>query len=374
MPDEGFVEPAYGTRSLVDILPAVANAVGNPLAGAVTELELPPAQSYVIFLIDGLGAEQLRRHAAVAPFLGSLLAQQEPATAGVPSTTVTSLTSLGTSLASGVHGMVGYTARIPGTDRLLNGLQWDRSVDPVQWQPHTTAFARLQADGVLATVVNKREFVDSGLTAVANRGAELVGANLVGERIAAAVAASWRSPSVTYVYDSDLDWTGHKFGVASSQWIQQLATVDAQAEQLRDALAPGVRLLVIADHGMVDSPPSARIDVDEETVLRDGVDLIGGEARFRHLYCADGAVDDVVATWREVVGERATVLRRSEAVARGWFGVPTDLVLPRIGDVVVACQDDVTVLSSSDFAHETTMVGFHGSLTPAEMLIPMLVI
>jgi len=107
--------------------------------------------------------------------------------------------------------------------------------------------------------------------------------------------------------------------------------------------------------------------------LRDGVVLLGGEARFRHLYCAGGAVDDVLATWRSVLGERASVLTRDEATARGWFGALDPSVRPRIGDVVVACHGDAAVVSTSDFAYEATLVGLHGSLTPAEMLIPMLV-
>ena len=43
------------------------------------------------------------------------------------------------------------------------------------------------------TVVNKREFRASGLTVAAHRGAEFVGADRVGERIAAVVAASARA-------------------------------------------------------------------------------------------------------------------------------------------------------------------------------------
>ena len=369
-----FVEPAYGSRSLADVVPAVARALGRPLPGAVTSLELPDAGSYVVFLVDGLGAELLRRYAHAAPFLASLLDEQEVATAGVPSTTVTSLTSLGTGLAPGTHGMVGYTSRIPGTDRLLNGLQWDADVDPVEWQPHTTAFARLVEAGAQVTVINKREFLGSGLTTVANRGAEYVGADRVGERIAAVVSASAVTPSLTYVYDSDLDWTGHKFGVSSIQWLQQLGMVDAEAEQMREALPPGTRMLVVADHGMVDSPQSARVDVDEQTELRHGITLLGGEARFRHLYCARGAVDDVVATWREVLGDRADVLTREEALRRGWFGLATPTVLPRIGDVLVACRGETAIISTADFPYENTLVGLHGSLTPAEMLIPMLVV
>jgi hypothetical protein len=373
---EAFTEPAYGDRSLGDVVPAVArslgvaaDAVGPPPSG----LLLPDAGSWVVFLVDGLGAELLRRYAHAAPYLSSLVAGSATGTAGVPSTTATSLTSLGTALTPGTHGLVGFTARVPGTDRLLNHLWWDKRVDPLEWQPHPTAFARLGAAGVHVTVVNKREFEGSGLTVAAHRGAGYVGADRVGERIAGVVAAAAVSPSLTYVYDSDLDWTGHKFGVASTQWLQQLAMVDAEAEQMREALPASPRLLVIADHGMVDSPPEARVDVDEVDVLRDGVALLGGEARFRHLYCSRGSVADVVDTWRGVLGDRATVLSRDEAVERGWFGTSTPAVLPRIGDVLVACRGDAAIVSSTDFAYEMSLVGLHGSLTSAEMLIPVLI-
>jgi len=372
-PGTGFTEPAYGQRSLADVLPAVGRALGVSLDGHAEVLELPPAPSYVVFLVDGMGAELLARHGHAAPYLSSLVEGSATGTAGVPSTTATSLTSLGTGLVPGAHGLVGYTARIPGTDRLLNHLGWDTSVDPLEWQPHPTAFDRLASAGVHVTSVNRRDFDGSGLTVASQRGATYVGADRVGERIAAAVSASGESPALTYVYDSDLDWTGHKFGVASTQWLQQLSMVDAQAEHLRDALPTSTRLLVIADHGMVDSPQDDRVDVDEVTGMRDGVALIGGEARFRHLYCPFRAVDDVIATWREVLGPRATVLARDEAIDRGWFGDVEPQVRARLGDVMVACHDDAAVVSTRDFPYEKSLVGLHGSLTPAEMLIPILV-
>ncbi len=369
----GFVEPAYHHSALSDVVPAVADALGVPgwESERTSGLRLPDAPSYVVFLVDGLGARLLERYAHAAPFLSSLRAI--PGTCGVPSTTATSLTSLGTALTPGQHGLVGYTARIPGTDTLLNHLLWSRDVDPVEWQPHPTAFARLAADGVLVTTVNKREFAGSGLTVAGTRGAAFVGADKVGERIAAVLEASAHGPSLTYLYDGDLDWTGHRYGVASTAWLQQLAMVDAEAEQLREALPSATRLLVVADHGMVDSPPGSRVDVDERLELRDGVALLGGEARFRHLYCRRGAVDDVVSTWRSVLGERASVLTRDELDASGWMGEVDASVRLRIGDVVVACHGDTAVMSSQDFGYETTLVGLHGSLTPDEMLIPILV-
>jgi hypothetical protein len=372
----GFLQPAYGGRSLADVLPAVASALGVrvPVWDDVRAFPLPDAPAYVVFLVDGLGSDLLETHRHAAPYLASLLTAESTGTAGVPSTTATSLTSLGTGLTPGGHGVVGFTSRVPGSDRLLNALFWDKDIDPLQWQPHTTGFQSLVGAGVHVTSVNKREFRTSGLTLAAHRGGEWVNADRVGERIAGAVAAAAERPSLTYLYDGDLDWTGHRYGVASAQWLQQLAIIDAEAEQLRDALPSDARLLLVADHGMVDAARADhRIDLDDDPAYRDGVVLLGGEARFRHVYCAGGAVPDVAARWRDLLGAAALVLTRDEAIARGWFGEVSAPVLPRLGDVIAAARDDWGMFSSVDFPYELRLVGLHGSLTPVEMRIPLLV-
>jgi hypothetical protein len=231
----------------------------------------------------------------------------------------------------------------------------------------------MAAAGVQATTVNKREFNGSGLTLASARGADFVGADRIGERLVAVATASARKPSVTYMYEGDLDWTGHRYGVGSAQWEAQLSAIDMAAEQLRDRLPPATRILVIADHGMVDAPEAHRVDVEDTPELRSGVAVLGGEARFRHLYCRPGATADVRATWCEVLGDRAEVLTRDDALMRGWFGGAEPQVLPRIGDVVVACRGDHAVLDTAAFPFEARLIGMHGSLTPAEMLIPVLV-
>ena len=368
-----FVTPSYGDRSLADVFPAVARALGRPLGdgdeGAAWQL--PPAPAYVVFLVDGLGRLQLEDHAEEAPYLHQLLTDSTYGTAGVPSTTATSLTSLGTGLPPGAHGVVGFSSRIPGTDQLLFALAWSKDVDPLEWQPHTTVFSRMAAEGIEVTSVNKREFQGSGLTVASSRGAAFVGADRLGERFVAVQAATAARPSAAYMYEGDLDWTGHRYGVDSPQWRAQLSMIDMAAQRFREELQPEVRLVVVADHGMVDA--THQIDIDEIDGMRDGIALIGGEARLRYLYCTNGAVDDVAARWRETLGESAEVVVRDEAIARGWFGDVTPAVRPRLGDVVVAARGEAVVLSTRDNPYEARLVGMHGSLTPAEMLIPVLV-
>jgi hypothetical protein len=145
------------------------------------------------------------------------------------------------------------------------------------------------------------------------------------------------------------------------------------AEQVRSALPRDAVLLVVADHGMIDVAPENRIDLDAEPALTAGLRLIGGESRFRHLYCVDGAVSDVLATYRERLGDQALVLSREEAVGLGWFGAVEDRVTPRLGDVVVASLGPVALVASRRYPQEAGLIGLHGSLTGDEMAIPLLV-
>ncbi len=364
------VLPRYFGSSLAEVLPSAAAALG---ADSFTNtLDLPCRDAYVVLLVDGLGWHLLRNSPAEAPYLSSLAVATKPLTCGVPSTTATSLTSLGTGLPPGAHGVVGFTSRIPGTNRLLDALRWDKTVDPREWQPHPTVFARAATDGVLATAVLRRAFVGSGLTEASQRGASFVTADTAGERLAAAVRCASVTKSLTYLYDGDLDFTGHRRGCGSAEWRHQLALVDDFTERLRDALPSSVGLLVTADHGMVDVTLDLRLDVDDEPALLDGVCLFGGEARLRHLYCDAGADVDVAMRWRERCGGRAWVVSRDEAIGEGWFGSVDSAVLPRLGDVMVASASDFAVVSRSRFPHEAKLLGLHGSLTADEMLVPLL--
>ncbi len=363
--------PRYGERSLCEVLPSAVSAIGAP--GWQNLLNLPSASSYVVLLVDGLGWQLLGEHADDAPYLASLLPGSDPLTSGVPSTTATSLTCIGTGLPTGRHGVVGFTSRIPGTDRLLEALRWDSRVDARQWQPYDTVFAKAEQSGVTASVVSRRRFQSSGLTVASQRGARYVAADSGGERIFAAVRCARSGGSLTYVYDGDLDATGHAQGCGSWAWRYQLTIIDGFAATLREALPDDTVLVVTADHGMVDVAATDRVDVDAEPELLDGVSLVGGEARFRHLYCRGGAVADVAARWRERLGHDAAVVVRDDAIERGWFGAVDADVRPRLGDVIVASLGPVAVVSSTRFPVEISLVGLHGSLTAAEMLVPILV-
>ncbi|MEU6538612.1 nucleotide pyrophosphatase/phosphodiesterase family protein [Streptomyces sp. NPDC047000] len=372
--------PEYGSGSLADLLPTLAAGLAVP--GAVAAIaELTPADRNCVFLIDGLGWEQLRQHPQEAPFLTSLLASSRggtgrPLTACFPATTATSLASVGTGLPPGAHGLPGYTVRNPATGELMNQLRWQPWSAPCEWQPYPTVFRQAHEAGVHTAQVSSPAFEATPLTKVALSGGTFHG-RLSGEDrmdlAAAQLAAGDRS--LVYTYYSELDGAGHRFGVDSDTWRGQLMYVDRLVQRLAEQLPPRSALYVTADHGMVDVPfdEQHRIDFDEDWELRAGVALLGGEGRARHVYAVPGAANDVLTCWREVLGEQFWVASREEAIATGWFGPQVDeRVHDRLGDVVAAARDDVLIIASEREPKESAMVGNHGSMTPAEQLVPLL--
>lgn len=366
---------AYGTAGLPDLLPSVLGELGVPGESGPLALDLPPRVA--VLLIDGLGLNLLRAHADQAPYLNSLLPTGSTLAVGFPSTTATSLTSLGTGLPPGAHGVLGLSMRGPdGT--ILNALAWDAAkVDPQTWQRHPTAFERAAAAGVEVRSFGPGRFRGSGLNGAAFRGVHLDPAESAGELAAATLDALADAPArervLAYTYFGDLDATGHRKGVGSSAWRHQLAHVDRLAEQIGTALPPGSALLITADHGMVDLAEDERIDVDAELQLRDGVELIAGEPRARYVHAVPGAAADVLATWRARLTDGWVVLSRAEAVEAGWFGPVDAEVADRIGDVVaIATGAGSVVATKTEPSFLAKLIGMHGSLSEDELLVPLL--
>lgn len=386
------VHPRYGSGSLADVLPSVLATLGVPATTDRLGLaaDLDGVRRVALLLVDGLGQHLLPLAAPHAPTLARLAAGRAARvlTAGFPSTTPTSLVSLGTGAVPGEHGIVGFTLNVPGTDQVLSHIDWDRfpggtkaadgrpaEPDPLRWQPLDTQFDRAAAAGVAVTVVSRPEFSRSGLTLAANRGGRYRGASgyhEVADAMLDALATS-TAPALVYGYHAELDRTGHLHGVDSDAWRVAAAEVDALLTALVQRLPADAALLVTADHGQLDVPANRRFDLDTDPRLRAGVRVVAGEPRVRYLHVGPGALDDVIATWRAVLGHAAWIVARDEAVAAGWFGPVPEAHLRRVGDVVVACHDRYAVVATRTPPYtESQLVAYHGSYTAVEMEIPLL--
>ncbi|WP_185975552.1 alkaline phosphatase family protein [Tessaracoccus rhinocerotis] len=365
-----FVLPDYDGATLANLLPSIEAR----LTGGEPVIDLPRARKYVILLVDGLGWYPLAEHADHAEHLAALMPSALTLTCAVPSTTATSLTSLGCGAVPGHHGVVGYTFLDPAADRVLNALSWDGGPEDVEaFTLRPTVFSRLARQGHRSAAVSLTRFADSALTRMAFGGTRHHGVEFESdpEHFTDLIGAALQGSDVVYAYERLLDHHGHGHGVGSWQWLDELARIDDLVVHLAEALPDDVCLLVTGDHGMVNVPQDRKIVADDHPELA-GYRHIAGEGRFRQLYTDDAP--RLAAVWAGFMGERAEVVLRDDALAAGWFGAdPDPLAMPRIGDVLVAMREDWAVMSHN-FPGEFGLVGMHGSLTPAEMLVPLFAI
>jgi hypothetical protein len=379
--------PRYGTADVALLVrDALAAVRGAPRR--LPELPLPdPVRAVVVLVVDGLGRDLLDAHADLAPTLAG--APGPTLDAPFPTTTPTSLASIGTGLAPGQHGLTSTSMAVPHDDRPLLTLTWswtrqDLDLDarddvvPESFQPTPTLFELAPADGVRAVTVLRPEFARSGLTRAALRGGEVVTATgreaTIGAAIDAAAASS--GPTVVYAHHGDLDALGHLTGPGSDHWCAELAATDAAIADAVTHRPLDVALVVTADHGMVTIPPEGFVELADRPELLDGVRVSTGDPRAKQLHTVPGAAEDVLAAWREHVGDRAYVVARDEAIAAGWFGPEVaDHVRWRIGDVVVSARrTDVAWVHREADLFGGRLPGQHGALTPEELHVPALVV
>jgi hypothetical protein len=365
--------------SICDVLPAAAALLSVSEATdvlGVTE-SIGHARRVAVVLVDGMGWHLLPALAADAPLLASVLAgdtgRLDELACTFPSTTPTSLASLTTGVAPGEHGILGFTVKLPDSDRVLNHIFWRDDPPAAQWQPVPTWFERLRQADVDARAVLPAAFLGSGLTEATYRGAQFCAANSGDDYAQLVVDQLHAAPGLVYAYIADIDTAAHLFGIESPEWHAAAVRVDNLLTRLVEALPPDAALLITADHGGLNVPAHNRIDLDADPRLSAGVRAVAGDPRVRYLHTEPGAASDVLVAWSELLTGRAEVHSRDDAVAAGLFGSVRPEHLPRIGDVVVSCLGDTAVLATAHEPPEVAhLVGFHGAATAVEMAIPLI--
>ena len=358
------VLPDYSGACVANIVPALLQHadVGRPwMPEAALE-----ADQVVLLVLDGLGADQLAERAHLAPTLAAM--EGEPITTVAPSTTAAALTSISTGLAPSQHGVVGYRIRTGG--ETLNVLRWStgsgdaRERIPAEQFQTAPTFAQRHP-----TVITRSEFRGSGFTLAHLSGTDLVGYKLTSTLVTEVGHALNQGAPFVYAYYDGIDKIAHEYGL-DEHYTAELVAADRLVADLLAVLPAGAVLVVTADHG--------QLHIGDATVVPDRsvLELVGaqsGEARFRWLHAKPGRAGALLDATVAAHGDLAWVYSRDELVDRHILGPPpSSAVLDRLGDVALVPFEPVAFVEPTD-GGSLSLIGRHGSLTSAEMRVPLLV-
>jgi hypothetical protein len=352
------VLPATGGVSVAGLIPALIGERPAPwMPGPVTG-----ATSVVLLVLDGLGANEVENRPAILSEINAMEGTQ--ITTVVPSTTSTALTSISTGLDPAQHGILGYRMLIDG--EVLNVLRWQTDArhapDPFTVQRHDAFLGRP------VPAVTRLEFRDSGFTQAHLRGSTFTGWKTVATLIEHCRRLVLSGERFVYAYYPGVDEVAHAYGLHDGFYLRELGAADALIGSLLDALPAETVLLVTADHGQVHLEPESWIDIDE---LHPMLAAQAGDGRFRHLHARTGMASDLLAAAHDRCDDVAWVVSRRELLDAGWIGTGATGTVPgRLGDVVLAAREPVAFVDPA-LPRERTLRSAHGSLTAAEMWVPL---
>ena len=343
------------------------------ITGKSNRLGFKPATRVCVILVDGLGAENIRRGAGHAPFLNAALKGSKSVNTVFPTTTAAAITSFGLGAQPGIHGVFGYSVYERSTNKVRNLLSgWDSEFTPADFQQLPSVASSAAEHGVKAYTVGPAEYSDSGFTNLNMSGAEYRPAKTFDERVSETKAIlSAKHKSLTYLYFPELDSIAHAYGVNSTAWLTKLEDLDAAFRELVSDLPNGAAVVLTADHGVVDVQYENQILLDEFELT--GLLSVTGDPRNCFLYFesqSDAAV--AKAKLADQLEGRAMVCTPLELKAAGWLSheVANGEFLP-----------DLFVISEEGYAcyhrgfakpQSLKMVGQHGGISQTELSVPLL--
>ncbi|WP_348613307.1 alkaline phosphatase family protein [Halobaculum rarum] len=348
-------------------------------------------------LVDGFGYEQWRREVAAgrAPDWISDLAETAgvtPLTSVYPSETAAAITTVHTGRTPAEHGVIGWDMYLPEVDHVIQTLPFTAKsgkpadeaygVDAGDIFAGGSIYETLAAEGVDSVTVQPTKAATGAYSAHALAGADSRGyEDLDGFRSLLTEALAESDPGTyCYAYLSNVDGAAHEAGTDSDHYRETLSAVaDAVATALAgvpDEVADSTLFVLTADHGHVDTDPETNVDIWEHDFLTDRMRRYGtgdplppvGGARNVHLHLRPGTTEEVIEYLDRTFDGRA--FTREEALDRELFGDRgvSDRFRRRCGDVVFVHRRKA--VWRGDEPEKLGYVGWHGGLTPEEMVTP----
>ena len=374
--------------SIVDLAGAVASIAGADTTAthgaAKIAGQIGPCDHLVFVLADGLGMDFVERMPPDS-FLRRHLASELRTV--FPSTTSAALTTLATGEWPGRHGVLGWDVYIPEIDAVSTIIKFVRRSDE----------AGLNSLGVTASVVYPvpsllpgftREslslapepIADSPYSRYCAGGTATQGFKTLADAVDKVIrrVREATQPTYTNLYWDGVDAKCHERGTGHASVRAAVRQLDLQIERLSSELPPDAKVVLTADHGLLDAD-----EVHTHTIRRsDGlVDLLraepSGDKRVVQFHVKEGAEASFRKLFRRRFGDRFALLTVDEAEDLRLFGpgLVSAESRRRLGSLMAVAMgaDVIRYHGPTKKKHGPPSISHHSGLTPSEMRVPLIV-
>jgi hypothetical protein len=404
-----FIKPAYGNACFSDIPAFVRAAFGSSTPSPLhttANVGQHRFKRVVTLFIDAFGwrfFERFQDHSLLRRFANA--GSVSKLTSQFPSTTSAHVTTLYTGLPVGQHGVYEWFYYEPHVDRMIAPLLFsyagdnDREslqqtgIEGAAILPSGQVSRALAAQGVRSYLVQPREFFNSTYSTQMGDSARMIPYLTLPEGLATITQTLRNVTDPTWVvgYFGMFDAICHLYGPNAAQSDADLdATLTVIERWLeRDLLGKfdDTLLMIIADHGQVETDPTRILYLDQTPAFgklrpllrtnRRGEFLApAGSCRDFFVHVQEEHLDEAQAALTGIVRGRAEVRRVDAMIEQGYFGPDgvSAQFQARVGNLVVLSFAGESVYWLGDGRFKQKFYGHHGGLTPQEMEIPLLLL
>ncbi len=337
-------------------------------------------EHYLFVLVDGMGMN-LSPHFPAGGFFESCFSRELRAV--FPSTTACAVTSLVTGEWPGTHGLTGWFTYLPDRRRTILVLPFVERITQVPLEKleigmssvvsSRSLFSQLEYDTAtfLPQNLKKGEY-----SKWAHGDSEMIGYRGVSSGFSAVADYLNKKgkPTFTFFYVPDLDTAQHESGTSGSKVKKLVKGIDSLLMELRRSLQGEVRIIVSADHGLVDVPTTRQF------VLADGDPMLkylevppSGEPAMPVFHVRPGQERKFEEFFSSSYGAFMELLSVSDAEALGLFGSDGISVTmrSRLGDFIGIAAEPMVFLYEAPGQKPSGLVAYHGGLQPEVMRVPL---
>ena len=385
-----LVRPTFDEPDMVHLVRAIAAITGvkdfdvtPPVERLISEIGQAP--HIVFILLDGLGMNIISRLPPES-FLKQHVRLVMRATS--PSTTACALTSIATGHWPGQHGITGWFTYLPEHSLTITPLPFTErfsqrslaeqlkatDVLPVPaFYPHMThhnlTLLPIQIVNTTYATWARGYTPGQGFTSYAD----------AVDKILAQLSTA-TAPTYTHWYVPDVDSLCHHRGITYEGVDALVGRLDAALVRLAEGMPAGTRLIISADHGLIDVPVSSHMHIHEGDSL---LDLLAcpptGDARLPVFHVREGRREEFVEEFNSRFGHSMSLLSTDQAEEMGLFGPRpwNSTAKRRFGDFVGIADRPATLhyiqRHAPPKATKEPYLAQHAGLSPDEMLIPLII-
>lgn len=381
-----LIRPSHHRPNLVHLVRAVASLAGVgdiDRTGATQDLIdlIGPSDHLVFVLLDGLGMN-LMRELPDGSFLASHLRRELLATC--PSTTACALTSLATGEYPSRHGVTGWFTHLPELELTATILPFverisgvsliERGIRPENVLPLPVLCPRMKHEPltVVPSLIANTAYNLYSRGRTAGWGYVSI-ANAIDQIITHATTT--RHPTYTHLYLPEVDSVCHKQGLNSDKVRDIIGQIDAELARLADALKSRARIVISADHGLVEVPrPDQTILFATDPLLELLKVPPTGDARMPLFHVRPGQHREFVELFTQRFGNRMVLLNTDQVEELELLGPGklSPIVRARLGDFAAIPFGAATLAYHPPHKPLGTLyVAVHAGLSRDEMLVPL---